>query len=437
MTLKKSLHMVVLAALSVAAGALLFYANHVQGMGVSHDSMFYIAMAKHVAAGKGVYAFMKDASPDSVPITRYSPFFSVVLAGFFKTGLSIRDSVLWFNVLFLSANVAVIGALVLRFTRNLFWASLAAVVFATEPLWLDYHSWILTEPLFIFTTNLSILFLAIYLDKNRLSDLSISAFFAALAGVTRYTGIAYPAVGAVALCLFAQDRWFRRLARASIYWVASFLPLLGWLIRNIIRSYRPGATLGEMAFGDLGVPRKEYASTPLSYLFQSADLLIKWLKRWTGLTLPVEPLWILVAGGLVVIGIVFLLWRKPQWNARPRWASACLLLALYAFGNLFFLIAYLHLSGQGIPMDIRYLMMILMPFLLAALFLIYGLLESLKGWTRKTAMVLGLIVFLGWSSFTFTRIKGWTEETRRLGADRHPGFSWFFVNSRQWLPDQT
>lgn len=438
--LAKAIPLILLSAIALSGAAFLLWANKPFGMGVAHDSMFYFSMAKHMAAGKGAYVYMRDVSSVSIPFAHHCPFYSVCLAVLFLFGLSIETSVWILNGILFGANLLVAGYLVYRYSKSLFAALLAECFFCLDPLWLEYHSWALTEGLFLLETNLAIFFIISYLEKNRKRDFYFSALAAGLATVTRYTGISYPIAGFLCLIFLVRAPFRIRAAKAFYYSVVSSLPFVIWIVRNIIRLYEPGAPLSVMAFGDLGIAKVAKTFTALQYLQQSATETLRWLAHYAPLSLTINPdLVIFIFMACTVSAVIIFYRRKTKKIALPPWAMAAVVVTIYAFTYLIFLIEYLVLSLQGIVMDIRYLLYFFTYLILLASFCAASFVRKVRALRQPVfraagVLLIGLVLGIGFTG-AFSNAKDGLMTARDRGTDQRGSYSYFFVDTRKWLPD--
>lgn len=192
------------------------------GIGITPDSVAYIAAARELLSGHGY------------PITHWPPLLSVSLAtiGLFRVDPLVGAK--WLNAVLFATNIALAGTIVARYTRGSLWASfLAAFLMLTSSDMLMIHSMAWSEPLFIFFGFLGLLFLADYLDRQLPGLLLASAGAVALAFLTRYPGAAFVATGSAGLVLLSRRGIWKRLADAAVFVVISSAPMALWMLRNV------------------------------------------------------------------------------------------------------------------------------------------------------------------------------------------------------------
>ena len=87
-----------------------------QGLGLSDDSIAYIAGARSMAAGDG---YREAWLASDQPVTHFPPSFSAVLAFFGLLGIDPLHAVRWVNALLFGLNAALLGILGWRMTPSL------------------------------------------------------------------------------------------------------------------------------------------------------------------------------------------------------------------------------------------------------------------------------------------------------------------------------
>ncbi len=217
-------------ALLALAGATLAVVQTRLGPGANGDSVRYVMGAETILAGQGYARIGGDGA--LLPVTGFPPFFSAVLA---SAGIVLSDlyqAARWLHVLLLGANVALAGLLVFRSTRSGLAAAIAALFLVTSDTLLRLHSWVLTEPLYIFLAFASLYLLLLYLEQSRRKLLLLAAALMALATLTRFVGFSLIAAGGLAILLFGPSRLRQRLTDLILFASVSVAPVLLWFLRN-------------------------------------------------------------------------------------------------------------------------------------------------------------------------------------------------------------
>ncbi|NWG34635.1 MAG: phospholipid carrier-dependent glycosyltransferase [Chloroflexi bacterium] len=224
--------------LIVIAGTFLVFKATPEGLGLSDDSIAYIAGARSLLAGNGYREAWLESNQ---PVTHFPPGFSSALAFLGLFGLDPLRGARFLNALLFGLNAGLLGVLVWRMTPSLAAGLVAAALFVANGDLLQVHVVAMSEPLFIFFSLLSFWMFDLYFELPPSSVgkgiagewwwLVASGAFAGMAYLTRYAGLALVATFVVAI-LVLRTTWRKRFTSIGIF-LAGFLPFaLGWALRN-------------------------------------------------------------------------------------------------------------------------------------------------------------------------------------------------------------
>ena len=217
--------------LLAAIGIFLVLRATPEGLGLSDDSIGYIAGARSILAGHG---YREAWLASDGPVTHYPPLFSSVLALIGLTGLDPLRGVRFLNASLFGLNTVVLGILGWRMMKSLPAGLLLAGLFVVNGSLLGIHAMALSEPLFIFLSLLSFWMLDLYFERDaHWLWLVCCGIFIGLAYLTRYAGLALLPTFVVALMVML-DTWRKRLASTGILVASMLLWMIGWGIRNEI-----------------------------------------------------------------------------------------------------------------------------------------------------------------------------------------------------------
>ncbi len=219
-------------------GILLILRATPEGLGLSDDSIAYIAGARSLLAGDG---YREAWLASNGPVTHFPPAFSSVLAFLGLFGMDPLRGARLVNALLFGLNAGLLGVLAWRMTPSLTAGLVLAALFVGSGEMLQIHAVAMSEPLFIFFCLLSFWMFDLYFEFPPSSVgrgiagewwwLVACASFAGLAYLTRYAGLALGATFLVAICLL-RTSWRKRFTTIGIF-LAGFLPwVLGWAFRN-------------------------------------------------------------------------------------------------------------------------------------------------------------------------------------------------------------
>src|SRR5215510_9482796 len=143
-------------------GMVLIFRATPQGLGLSDDSIAYIAGARSMVAGNG---YREAWLASNQPVTHFPPSFSAVLAFFGLFGIDPLHAVRWVNALLFGLNAALLGILGWRMTPSLSAGLVLAALFVTSGEMFRIHAVAMSEPLFIFLSLLSFWMFDLYFER--------------------------------------------------------------------------------------------------------------------------------------------------------------------------------------------------------------------------------------------------------------------------------
>lgn len=200
--------------------------------GVSGDAVHYMEGARNILAGKG-YSRMK-ADGTAHPLTGFPPGFSLSMSAIGLTGMAPLDASRYLNSFLFGANIFLVGLILLKLTRSIPISLSGSLITLTFISLVKIHSWVMSEPLFIFLTLLSLLSFIYYWEKGNWVALILTGFLIGLSTITRYIGLVLPLVISGAILFLSQKPWRRRLAEILVLAGVIAVPVGSWLIRNLL-----------------------------------------------------------------------------------------------------------------------------------------------------------------------------------------------------------
>jgi len=226
--------------LLVITGTFLILRATPEGLGLSDDSIAYIAGARSLLAGDG---YREAWLATNGYVTHFPPGFSSALTFLGWFGLDPLRGARFLNALLFGLNAGLLGVLAWRMTPSLSAGVVIAALFGANGDLLQVHTVAMSEPLFIFFTLLSFWMFDLYFERptSRVGKgvagewwwLVACASFAGLAYLTRYAGLALAATFIVAIFVL-RTSWRKRFTSIGIF-LAGFLPwVLVWALRNRI-----------------------------------------------------------------------------------------------------------------------------------------------------------------------------------------------------------
>ncbi len=373
----------ILLGLLAALGIALVLRATPEGLGISDDSVAYIAGARSMLAGHG---YREAWLASNQPVTHFPPAFSAVLAFLGITGLDPLRGARFLNASLFGLNIFVLGILGWRTTKSLpAGLALGALMLVNDSL-LRVHAVAMSEPLFIFLSLLAFWMFDLYIERDEhWLWLLACGVLSGLAYLTRYAGLALVATFVAAVAVLHRT-WRRRFASAGIY-LAGFLPwALGWAVRNEL--------VGGNATNRTFVWHPITAANFDTALYNVSTFLV-----------PVEPwrrvlfrspilflvLTILILGSLLVWTVLKA--RRQlvveRGKERPIRDGIEFTNALYVFGYVAAILASMSFFDASTKFKVR----ILAPVFVSLLILLVLFGRWLWGRRRELAILLAVLVF--------------------------------------------
>ncbi len=299
-----------------------------RGVGLASDSVSYIHDARDIC------------HHGLVSRLHYPPLFPFSLAVIhWLSGVDPLIGARWLNAMLFGSSVFLAGFLINRYT-NFGLAILGALWLIVKIEILDIYSWAMSEPLFIFSTLLWILFLIEFLRTQRLALLLAFSMAALAASATRYFGVSLILTSVVIFIL--ERKTIPRFLSALITFLSiNLVPSILWLIMN---------SLG----------KKDFLSR--TFNFHPIPIIQFKIYPWplnTNYGYPLLPLFFM--GIIVLLG--WFLWKKRDvFVAEKRLAQiirfayvTILLIFIYLllwFVDWYFFDAVGNVPKYGIPLEI-------------------------------------------------------------------------------------
>jgi hypothetical protein len=336
--------------------------------GVGGDSVQYVMGGENILDGKGYARFTGEK--ETRPITGFPPLYSVILAGVGLTGVDLFEGARVLNAILFGASIFLSSLLIWSFTRSL-WASLiGSALILTSLSLVKLHGMVMTEPLFIFLTLLTIFSLTKYMGTHGLSYLILSAMMISLATMTRYVGLGLLGSGGLSILLLSHTNWKRRLADCVVLSGFTFAPLYFWLRRN--------ASVGGTAVN------RELIFHPMD--FKLARVFLAEIASWfapriLGLSRPVRNVIVLIMAIPWPTLYYFQELRqflKGKDSSRKSFWSLPWVLAFYIFSYFAILIINSTLLDAGTSMSAppRYLAPVFVAVVIIFAIAVHGLLKK-------------------------------------------------------------
>jgi uncharacterized membrane protein YsdA (DUF1294 family) len=323
------------------------------GVGINGDSYQYLTGADTLTAGYGIGHL--DGGGQFEPLTLTPPMLSIILAGMKLTGMDGINADRYLDAVLFGLNILLVALILKKTTHSYVFSLVGAGLILISPMIIKIHTWLWSEPPFLFFELAGILALAISLEKQRRGWLLIASISIGLASLTRYTGIALIATGVIALLLNSHTDLRRKSKDITIFILTSCTPLAIWMVRNYILT-------GNSANRNIGwhpmtlIQRHEGIDTVLSWVFPSDFINHK----------EKVLVLILVLFSLAVLIYWFYSYYKNKDNTGKKWPIPGIrfLFSVLILTYIGMLVVSITVVYQYTPLDFRILSPIQVPVII-------------------------------------------------------------------------
>jgi 4-amino-4-deoxy-L-arabinose transferase-like glycosyltransferase len=406
---------IVMLAVLAATGVVLILAATPEGMGLSDDSIAYIAGARSILAGHG---YREAWLASNGPMTHFPPVFPSALAFLGLFGLDPLRGVRFLNALLFGLNTALMGILGWRMTRSLVAGLGLALLFLLNGSLLQVHATALSEPLFIFLSLLAFWIFDLYFERDtHWLWLVVCGTVVGVAYLTRYAALGLVLTFLAALTMLHAS-WRRRLAAMGIF-VVSMLPwLVAWAIRNAL----VGGTVTNRILTWHPVTASNFDTA-----LRTASSFLMPVEAWRIGIFKMPDLLLLIIG-LILAGVlawVLIEWKQRMAKSPPtRRQVVTFTSAVFVWCYLISILAAMSFFDASTKFKLR----ILAPIYVALLILLVAAGVWLWHKRRELAVLLGVAV-LAASGYGQAR----TVADFARGGQGYASFKWYDSKAMQFL----
>jgi hypothetical protein len=387
-----------------------------EGLGLSDDSIAYVAGARSMLAGHG---YREAWLASNGPVTHFPPGFASVLALVGMLGLDPLRAARFVNAMLFGLNATLMGILGWRMTRWLPAGPAVAALFVASGSFLRVHAVAMSEPLFIFLSLAAFWCFDLYFERDRYWPWLVwTAAFTGAAYLTRYAGLALAATFLLAIFVL-HDTWRQRLAGAGIF-LAGFLPwAAGWAIRNQIVA--GNATNRILVWHPITSENVRLAIFNVSEFLVPVEAWRRTLIRIPGLF---ETIIILILGAILFWIGTLVRRRLLAPGSAPPWRVIEFTSGLYIFGYLASILAAMTLFDASTKFKLR----IMSPLYVSLLILLVAL--GVWAWGRRRDLVI-LLAALTLVLSTYDQVL--TIDQLRKGGEGYASFTWYDSKAMAFL----
>ncbi|MBI3152357.1 MAG: phospholipid carrier-dependent glycosyltransferase [Chloroflexi bacterium] len=427
---QRAVSVLILGLLAALGIFLVLYATP-QGLGLSDDSIAYIAGARSILSGNGYHAIWLASNK---PVTHFPPGFSSILALIGLSGLDPLRGTRFVNSLLFGANTFLLGLIGWRMTKSQIAGILLASLFLFNASMFRVHAVAMSEPLYIFFSLAAFLAFSKYFGVQQLavasavasprapnSWLLLTGVFTAFAYLTRYAGLALLATFLFALVLLHED-WRKRLTSAGIF-LAGFIPFaLAWSIRN--KLVADNATNRTLVFHPLTAENIEIG------IYNFSEFLVP-VETWRRALIKIPNLFTTIFSLLALALLLWVAYKGLKKFFQTSTKSPEILSftsALYIFGYLASIVSSMLLFDASTKFKLRINSPIYVSLLILLVLFIFWLWQKRIVYWRALAVVITVFI-LALSvydmSLAITQL--------RKGGQGYASFVWFDSEAMAFL----
>lgn len=399
-------------------GALLILYATPQGLGLSDDSIAYIAGARSLLNGQG---YREAWLASNGPVTHFPPGFSSALAWVGLTGLDPLRGARFLNSLLFGANAFLLGLIGWRMTKSQIAGIVLGLLFIVNASLLRVHAVAMSEPLYIFFGLAAFLAFDQYHREEKNLWLVVTGCLVAFAYLTRYAGLALLATFLLALILL-HETWKKRLTSAVIF-MGSILPfLLGWSIRN--KLVADNATNRTLVYHPLTTENIQTG------IYNISEFLVP-VEAWRRALIKIPNLFVIVLSVLALALLIWVMYKGLKRLLRPSSEQP----EIFSFTNALYILGYLAsilCSMLLFDASTKFKLRILSPIYVSLLILLVYL--GFWVWQKRALIWRGLVVLI----LLFILILS-VQDTSNAAAALHKGgqgyasFQWYDSEAMAFL----
>jgi 4-amino-4-deoxy-L-arabinose transferase-like glycosyltransferase len=201
------------------------------GVGVSHDSIFYISSAENFLAGNGISRIGGGNAVKT--LTHFPPLYPLSLS-FLGSFIGVREATDWSAAILFGINAVLVVLIIFQASKSLLASLSGGLLVLISPLLLGIHFEAMSEPLYIALALTNFLLLASYFKNRKNWQLILAAVAASLAYLTRYIGVSVLLTGVLSLLLLYRGSYRTKLKKVALFGIIAFVPNLLWYVRNYL-----------------------------------------------------------------------------------------------------------------------------------------------------------------------------------------------------------
>lgn len=233
------LKQIALGILGIIGASIILLLTSRHGAGMTPDSVAYISAARNLAEGQGFLTY------NGLHLVVQPPLYPIMLAIIKKiVFIDPLISAGYVNAALFGLIIYLSGLLLLRYLNSFALIFLGTVSVLISYALVQASLMALSETLFIFLVLLFLYYFETYKSKRDFVSLFLFSISAALACLTRYTGIIIILTGIICIVLWTRNNKKEKFWHSLVFLLITGLPITIWIIRNC---FLTGTFVGQRA----------------------------------------------------------------------------------------------------------------------------------------------------------------------------------------------
>ena len=299
---------VVFTGLALVAAGVILYSTRVAPWAFS-DSVAYLLSAQSLAGGGRLGMWTAGGRFASIP----SPGYPGLLALLTLFGMDLLAAARWVGVAAFAGLIGFVGYVGARLSRYLLLGLALAFIGLVQPTFVRLYSGVMTDPLFITLSVISLLVLGWSMAAGYRRGSSLAGLLAGAATLTRLVGVALVPAGAFSILFMDPSRPRERVKHALGFTTFALLPAVAWqAVAGLTGSGPPrGFRLPEGSLWQALIPLR-------IALIDLVWTQVPWLARISD---PPYRTRLVLLSALIALGVAGWLWlslrKDPQGRRLP------------------------------------------------------------------------------------------------------------------------
>lgn len=240
----KNIFILLLIIFTISGIALILFITSKHNIGISPDSVTYIAGAKNIIQNKSLVVLFDDTGKNQLnlwfqkqegelyKIFPFPPLYPFILTIPKLLNIDFITGARYINAILFGLNILIITFFIKKnINSNLFsFFMFLLLLFSRDLIYVHSLAW--SEPLLFFFGFSGIYFLVEYFKTPKLKFIIYSGILVSLGLLTRYEGVTFIFTGILGILLFSNIKILKRIFSIIIFSLIGVLPVFLWILRE-------------------------------------------------------------------------------------------------------------------------------------------------------------------------------------------------------------